>query len=446
MSTRSIVAIWFVAIVLLIAAALLSQGSSVRGGFDQQAVPSLAPLATIDAIELERPDGHWRFERDGDGAWWQRTPFEHRMDGGRLMGIPELLQVLRAAARVELSDAQAGVTGLSKPGAGGSNLGRLRIEGEGDAVTTVHLGRTGIGGRGWIRLNDESEAMVVDDDLHALVLQEAPRAWRDRRLLPSIDALTQSISWLLDDERIELLRDGRRWTFTSPVATRASAQAVGNLIATLAGARSTATLLDDPVDPAAFGLAPPVARIEVIDARGEPAALRIGDRLAGATNDRYGLLEGTPSIVRLDQETVAALMGDPVELVDRTGSGAAPIDVHALRVLRPEGTLRLQRRLDEWVLDDGTVLDSTAVLSLLEALTSVEGSDITLVDGYPTELEQAVVVLEGRDGHPIDTVRVLQEPVTDGVSGRWGLENGDGVIRILPEGTWLALDRGQLGG
>ena len=81
---------------------------------------------------------------------------------------------------------------------------------------------------------------------------------------------------------------------------------------------------------------------------------------------------------------------------------------------------------------------------LLETLTSLQGTEVSLVETYPDELEQAVVVFEGTDGRPIDTVRVLQEPMTPQSGGRWGLENGDGVIRILPAGTWLGLERAHL--
>jgi hypothetical protein len=151
------------------------------------------------------------------------------------------------------------------------------------------------------------------------------------------------------------------------------------------------------------------------------------------------MVQGVPSIVRVDQETVAALLADPVELVDRTGSGIAPMDVRSIRILTAEGTVKLERELDRWRVAGGAFVDTSTAEGLLETLVSTPAPEITLLDQYPNELEVATIVLEGLDGRPIDTIRVLQEPVTPQGGGRWGLENGDNVIRILPEGTWLPL-------
>ena len=54
----------------------------------------------------------------------------------------------------------------------------------------------------------------------------------------------------------------------------------------------------------------------------------------------------------------------------------------------------------------------------------------TIMESYPRELEAGTITLLGYDQRPLDTVRVLRETPADG--SRWGLENGDGVIRIHP--------------
>ena len=332
--------------------------------------------------------------------------------------------------------------GLAAPSGEGSDLGRLVLRGTDGNTIDVHIGRTGIGGRGWLRLGDAAEAVVVDDDLHAMALHEHPSAWRDARLLPGTDADADHVAWLLNGERISLNRSGRTWQFATPVKTRADASSVMGHLGELARARFQSVLLDEPIDPAAFGLAPPVASIAVARAgRGEDAmaTLLIGDRVGGTSGDRYAMMEGVPSIVRVDQETVASLLADPVALTDRTGSGVAAMDVRSIRILTAGQTVQLMRDLDRWQVVDGAHVDTATVDGLLETLLSTPSPDITLVEQYPSELEVATVVLEGTDGRPLDTVRVLQEPVTPQGGGRWGLENGDSVIRILPEGTWLPL-------
>ena len=442
MSTRTTGIIWVIAIVCVIIALLARAGGGTAALIDAVAVPGVPPVDALSFIELHQGDSTWTFERDETGIWWQRTPFVHRMDAARLLELPELLRSLQAVAIAELDATQAGVLGLAAPSGEGSDLGRLVLRGTDGNTIDVHIGRTGIGGRGWLRLGDAAEAVVVDDDLHAMALHEHPSAWRDARLLPGTDADADHVAWLLNGERISLNRSGRTWQFATPVKTRADASSVMGHLGELARARFQSVLLDEPTDPAAFGLAPPVASLAVARAgRGEDAmaTLLIGDRVGGTSGDRYAMMEGVPSIVRVDQETVASLLADPVALIDRTGSGVAAMDVRSIRILTAGETVQLMRDLDRWQIVDGAYVDTATVDGLLETLLSTPSPDITLVEQYPSELEVATVVLEGTDGRPLDTVRVLQEPVTPQGGGRWGLENGDSVIRILPEGTWLPL-------
>ena len=58
------------------------------------------------------------------------------------------------------------------------------------------------------------------------------------------------------------------------------------------------------------------------------------------------------------------------------------------------------------------------------------------MQAFPTEMAVANVTFLGWDGRPIDTVRIAREPE----AGRWALENGDGVLRILPASTVMTLD------
>ncbi len=442
MSTRTTGIIWVIAMVCLIVALLARTGGGTAGSIDAVAVPDVPQDDALSFIELQQGDSTWTFQRDESGTWWQESPFVHRMDAARLLELPELLRSLRAVASVALDETQSGVLGLVAPDGTGSDLGRLVLRSSDGTTIDVHLGRTGIGGRGWLRLGDAAEAVVVDDDVHAMALHEHPSAWRDARLLPGTDADADHVAWLLNGEQISLNRSGRTWRFASPVETRADTPSVAGHLGELARARFQSVLLDEPTDPAAFGLAPPIASIAVARAGGRASnvtTLLIGDRVGGTSGDRYAMIEGVPSIVRVDQETVASLLADPVALVDRTGSGVAAVDVRSIRILTAGETIQLMRDLDAWQSSDGAHVDTATVDGLLETLLSTSAPEITLVDQYPSELEVATVVLEGDDGRPLDTVRVLQEPVTPQGGGRWGLENGDSVIRILPEGTWLPL-------
>ena len=446
MTPRAVLVSWCSAAVLVIAATVLLQPQGSGPSTDAPVLVGAPSPAEVTAINLVRSDGDYRFERDGEGAWWQVRPFRHRMDTAQLMAIPEALQRLRAVARLPLDAQQAGVLGVSGTAEGGRPLATLRLErADGDTVV-LHLGRTGIGGRGWLRVGDAHEALVVDSDLHAIAIQEAPQTWRDARLLPDVGPSTLQIRRTIGDEIVELGRKGRHWRFLAPVETRADAARVAEHIGNLAAARFTAVLLDEPVDLRAFGLEPPFASVLVASTNGESITLLIGDRVSGSTADRYAMIEGTPSIVRISGETASSVLVEAIDLVDRTGSGIAQADVRSIRVLTGDGTLLLERELDRWRVAGGALADLGAVEGLLDVLLSMEAPDIALVDTYPAELEVATIVLEGGGHRPLDTVRVLRELPPPQGQGRWGLENGDGVFRILPSGTRVPLTAVEFSG
>ena len=446
MTRRAVLISWVCAVALVLLAAALLQSGGHSASAESFVLVGAPEPADVKAIDLERTDGAFRFERDAQGQWWQVQPFRHRMDTTQLMAIPETLQRLRAVARVPLDAQQAGVLGVSGPDEGGRPLATLRLERTDGETIELHLGRTGIGGRGWLRVGNSDTALVVDADLHAIAIHEAPQTWRDARLLPDVGPATLLVRRTIGDEVVELGRKGRDWRFLSPVETRADAQLVAAHLGSLAGARFTVVLLDEPVDPRAFGLDPPFASLSVASTDGEGITLRIGDRVSGSTADRYAMVEGTPSIVRISGETASSLLVKAIDLVDRTGSGIAQADVRSIRILTGEGTVQFERELDRWRLTDGPLTDSGAVEGLLEVLLSTAAPEVALVDAYPADLEVATIVLEGGGHRPLDTVRVLRELPPPQGTGRWGLENGDAVLRILPAGTRMPLTAAEFGG
>jgi hypothetical protein len=444
MSLRQVSIVWAIAVAVGLLAWLNLQTSSTQGLVDALVLAESPAPADVRGISLRRPDGTFRFERDVLGNWWQTEPFRHRMDTAQLMLIPETLQRLRTVARVELKSGQGDVLGLPDPDSGAKSLATLRLDREGGPSIDIELGRKGIGGRGWLRLGSTGDVLVVDDDLHQLVLQEAPQTWRDPRLFGGIGPDTTTLAREIGGERVELARVGRRWQFLSPVQTRADAEALGAWMSELAGARFSAVLLDQPPDPRAFGLEPPFAKVLVADGSNASTSLLIGDRVSGATADRYAMIEGVPSVVRIDGDTVLSLLADPIQLIDRTGSGIDAADIDSVRILTADGTVLIERALDGWTFSDGGALNTASMAQLLHVLLDEPAIDVTMVDVYPEELQVASIVLQGRGGRPLDTIRVLREPLTAQGPGRLGMENGDGVIRVLPKGVALPLTKIEL--
>jgi len=388
----------------------------------------------LHRIELARDGASWTFARTDDG-WWQVAPFRHPMRAPLLLGLPQVMLGLAAEDRLATSDEaipSAATIGLVPP------VAEIRLEDHEGNVALMHLGRRGMGGRGWAAVPDEegevTEILIVDAALHALLEREPPETWRDLRMFPGVSVDATSISRTVSGETLMLARTGRRWSITAPLPTRADDDAVARHLADIASVRGEAVLLDEPADLSAFGLSPPVARVAVESAAGTAVA-RIGGRVGGASQARYAMVEGVPSILRIGAADVGRLLGDPAVLVDHTGTGVSPPDVRGVRIRQGDRELLLERQLDVWSSPTLGVATEGTVEHLLELLTTTRAERVSLHEAYPSEHEVAVITLLGRSGGPLDTVRLLIEPGVDGAPERWAMENGDRVFRVLPEDT-----------
>ncbi len=400
-----------------------------------------APLVVDDItrIELDHEGGRWSFEREGDG-WWQTVPFRHRMRGELLASLPATARSLEVldAMKADAPDLPSlSVLGLDPPAA------RLTLQaGESGPSRTLDLGRRGMAGRAWAR--QDGRILVVDGALHDVLEQEPPETWRDLRFFPGLTVDAEQIDRTVSGETLTLVRDGRRWRITAPLPTRADGDSVLQHISEIAGTRGEGVMLDEPASLDAFGLDPPVARVST-QQQGRRRTLLVGDRVGGTSQARYAMVEGVPSIVRIGERDVARLLGDPAVLVDHTGTDVSRSDVSGIRIVTDEGELLLERRLDSWFSAGGEEAVGSRIDALLSILIDVRASEVNLHETYPADLEVAVITLLDASGGPLDTVRVLRELRPPVGQGRWALENGDRVLRVMPEDTEILLQRADFG-
>ncbi len=421
---------------------------SEADGYKAQAMAGLGtiPLQAVERIEIARSDRAWVFAREADG-WWQIEPFRHRVNPDLLMAVPATLESLDVIDRIGSEDPDmptAADIGLEPPDA------RVRIvadETGGGEALSVELGRRGMAGRAWMRQRSSgglSQLLVVAADLHDLIASESPETWRDLRVFPGLSVDATRLERTVSGETLVLERKGRRWRIAAPLPTRADANAVAKHVSEIAGVRGEAVLLDEPDDVSAFGLAPPVA-VVAVDVDDQRMTLLVGDRVGVTSQARYGMVEGVPSIIRIASDDVARLLGDPTALVDHTATDVSAADVGTIRVMRRDDELLLQRNLDVWECLGRGRADTDVIEGLLHVLIDTRAAEVALHDVYPAELEIAVITLLDREGGPLDTVRVLREPDSAAGPGRWAMENGDKVLRIMPDGTDVPIYPAEFG-
>lgn len=424
-----------------LAGALAALWWSARGPVGDRAAPArdLAARPIFgggEAIEVDAVD-RIRLERRGEEAillvrdetpsgrrWRQVEPFAADLDEWSARQL-----VIEAAglvtARPPVTEGDAARMGFDPPTA------RLELS-AGDRRWSLEFGSRGVAGRAFVRRGASGAPIeIVAATLHERAVEMDPREWRSRLLFPEVAGAPRAIRWRLADGSIELVRDGERWRLASPVKARADRARVEELLVALARARADGFLVDRPADLATFGLAAPVAAIEVDAEGGERRALLIGAPLGVGTADRYAILSERPTVLRLASATQSLLFPRVETLADPVASGARPADVKRIEIRGAGTTIELERQLDAWTASiDGApaiAAPSDRPQRLLSLLCEERAPEIAFGD-FPDDRLVATVILYGFDLRPLDIVRIARDPR----SGKWGLENGDSVLRVHP--------------
>jgi hypothetical protein len=439
------------------------------------------PIDQVERITLKRGDDQaMTFERESGGAEWKQTqPFAFPMDpfSIRQMAVAarELEVVDRIAPDALGADQSLTTLQLSPPAA------EITYQWPGGSLT-LELGRRSVAGRAYLRRKGDDQVCIVNQNLHERVLDMNPWEWRDRTIFHLAGADSDRIETTQGEARMTLERNsggggGRKWMMTAPVRSRVDPVNLDAYLQALGKANVADFILDvkDDKDLANFGLASPVAKLEVTTSgRGSPARpasgggagratpenapiterLLIGSRTGSVSEDRFGMIEGYPVIVRLSAPVLAALIRRPVDLAAPTGSGVNPADVKSI-VIRaaaadtaaPGGSggaeeLRLERDLERWRAPDhsNAEVNAAQVQELLDQLCKLRAPSVEFRD-YPRELEIAIITLHGFDGKALDTVRIAQERDKSATA----LENGDNVLRVFPQGLKMRLRAADFG-
>jgi hypothetical protein len=447
------------AIALVLAAAMTSgverESRSSSGGAAPMLSADQFPIDSIQRVTLARK-GELRhvFERSPDGAWSQIEPFLYPMDAFSMRQLAAAAREVKVVDRLTTADLRDGLTratlGLDPAEA------VVTYEWPGRSMS-VSLGRRGIAGRAYVRIDDNPDVLIVSQELHQRAVEMSPKEWRDRVLLRNVGVDCDRIVREDGTTRLVLERDRRMWRMIEPARTRVDRDALDRYMQVLGGARAGGFLVDQPAADSLgrFGLAPGTAAgsIDVTCtstvAEGDEVVrspvrqtVFVGNPAGAGTNDRFAMVEDRPTIVRLPAAALQGLFIRAEELIDPTGSGAVAADVKSVRIAGTHGEIRFERDLERWIAPDHNRREVAAavVADLLSKLTEVRAPAIEIRE-YPRELEKAVVTLYGFDGRPIDTIRIAYHEK----SGQWALENGDNVLRVFTRGLQIPLSHEEYG-
>ncbi|MHC4993182.1 MAG: DUF4340 domain-containing protein [Planctomycetota bacterium] len=434
MSIKPTILVVVLAVIGVVVVTFVRRGEPDASPTQREVLLSAAslPVDAVTSITLQRRgDPQLVFTRGSEG-WTQTEPFEHPMDPFSIRQLIALAGQVEVVKRLSSDDVAGNDLGLEPP--------RAAILYEwADGTLGLHLGRRAIAGRSYLRIAGETDVLVVRGDLHERAVQMDPKEWRDRTIFPGVSPEAEEIT--IDDgtTRIVLRRQRRQWMMSEPVRTRVDSLALGELLSALGRAVSGGFILDEPQDLARFGLDEPAGNVSVVSSwvvpgtdepRRQRATLRllVGARMGVGSEDRFGMVEGRPVVVRLPEAVLLAFFRPVVTLIDPTASGVVAANVKSITVRGPEGEVELQRDLERWVASAaGIAVNGEIVNTLLELITTRRADRID-AGTYPRELQVATITMYGFDARPLDTVRIANDPD----SGAWALDNGDDVLRIFP--------------
>ena len=452
---RTIAAAWIAAACALAAAwALWSWGPAVAAaGRRPRAIGDMGASA-VDAVRVRSgsaPAVAWTRAPSG---WRQSEPFECAVDSAAIDTLVTVALSLEAEAPQSLGSQDALLSALRLD----APLVTVELR-SGEAVRTIALGRRLPGGRAWIRVDPAAGGppQVADGALHGMLLELDPRQWRDARLFTRADVECDAVSAELRGRdgiarRIELARRGAGWQLTAPIATRADRAAVERWLEALARARALGVVTDSAPNLAAFGLDAPFGAVEIRSTRRVPEGdsvreetvverVEIGAPVRPGAEERYARISGRPDVLELDAASTATFMPLPMALVEATATGVRAPDVREVVVeqdgrvswsaVRDGSAWRVRRGADG---EPGPV-DARPVDALLALLCEGRASDISLHPA-PAELTVAMVRLIGFDGRTLASVRISREAE----GGRWGMDDGSGVLRVWPSTASVPLD------
>jgi hypothetical protein len=412
----------------------------------------------LSEVIIDRDGTRYRFVRRG-ASWWQTAPVEHAADGWAVRQFATRVMKAESVRTVELatgaSEALA-AAGLSPP------EGRVElVESSGEPArpdtaphrVVVELGKRSLAGRAYARVVEPAPSTpryeVIDASLHDFALEHDPKEFRRRDIFVDIGEVDR-IELTASGTTTAIQRTGRAFRIDGPIKTRADRQQCEELVDAIRRARSGGFVVDNPAELSVYGLQPPAA-VLAVQGGGASTRLLIGDPVSIGAQDRFGLVEGTKTVVRLPAAVLAGVAPRADRLIDTLATGVRAQDVGAIEITQGEASMSLRRETDGWsarvvepaAVEPATVerrgtADPSAVAKLLAALTETRAGSVQIA-AFPTERARATITLRGFAGEALDTVRVAS-----GAQGGIVFENGDGVLRVHGA-IELPLSRSELG-
>jgi Domain of unknown function (DUF4340) len=302
------------------------------------------------------------------GSWMLTQPMQARADAFAVDGLLDALTGLQKSRTLEKVDRAA--VGLDKPRA------TVRLK-SAAGETVLRLGaEVPTGGELIASVGDD--VYVVADTILTQVDREAG-SWRDRQLFrASRDAITRLTLTGPPGGPVVLAQKGGAFQLERPLADRADREVTDDLYADLSGLTAEKFIDDKSLTPAAMGLQPPRAVVDVAFGKGEPMRIEIGGPVDAAAAPSTPGQPPAAVYARIGSQVfetrtrlTATAVRPPADWRARGLSALEVYQVESATVRDDKGSLRLTRAGTDWKRGDQT-LSYVPVSDFLSAVTGAK--------------------------------------------------------------------------
>lgn len=243
-------------------------------------------------------------------------------------------------------------------------------------------------------------------------------------------------------ETITLQRDHGEWRLTSPVADRASPEAVDRLLLAVRLLEVRDRIAgDDTAVLTESGLSPPRLHIDLQN--GQTLRLDLGANTA-LPGEIFARISGKKSILRVSDSILAPAMAPASSFRDPRLTNLLPDDIEKFTVRRADGEMTVRRERGRWMIDKPVraPADPRAVREFLDPLLGLRvmefGSATTLPGAAPLlPGETATLSLTPRGGGEALHLEVTRTEVNDGKSVTARTAARGGELQVDPEALRL---------
>ena len=326
-----------------------------------------AETVDVTALELKRPDGTVKAQRDGD-AWQLVTPVKAKGDRGSVEETITTVVTAKMDREIDAAPKSLGDFGLDTPAA---EVDLTLKDGKRLALLLGGKSPTGV----WVyaKERDKPNVFVLGES----VLRDATRPvadFRDKTVLAFSRSDVSGFEITSGGETIAAEPDGQKWKITRPGPRPADADAVSELLEKLGGAKVKDFVAEAPTSLAPYGLDRPLRLVIFVGKEKDRAAKTIlFGKVDAAKQGVYAMREGEASVLLVPEDVWKSVPQNVAALRDKTLVAFERDKVTRVDIDSGKGQVTLTRDKDTWKITAPEALpadqvEAGAVLTRLQGL------------------------------------------------------------------------------